>query len=93
MMKSVAQEVAPRKIHVNSIYPVAIRTPTNTEAWNTPEAYAALMKLVPYSRIGEPEGIGYVAIFPASDLSDYITGASISVDGGMTLCPGFDAGG
>ena len=93
MMKTIAQEVAPFRIRVNSICPGAIRTPINTEAWNTPEAYASLMTLVPYGRIGEPEDIGRIAAFLASDQSDYITGASIFVDGGMTLYPGFASGG
>ena len=93
MMKSLAQEVAPLKIRVNSICPGAIRTPINTSAWDTPEAYAALMKLVPYGRIGEPEDIGNAAVFLASDMADYITGTSLFVDGGMTLYPGFATGG
>src|SRR5216683_2687102 len=87
LMKSIAQEVAPHKIRVNSICPGAIRTPINTGAWDTPEAYNELMKLIPYKRIGEPEDIGKVAVFLASDLADYINGASIFVDGGMTLYP------
>ena len=93
MMKSIAQEVAPHRIRVNSVCPGAIRTPINTEAWNTPEAYADLMKLVPYKRIGEAEDIGRVVAWLASDEADYITGASLFVDGGMTLYPGFEAGG
>jgi glucose 1-dehydrogenase len=93
MMKSIAQEVAPHRIRVNSISPGAIRTPINTEAWSTPEAYASLMKLVPYKRIGEPEDIGRAAAWLASDQADYITGTSLYVDGGMTLYPGFEAGG
>jgi glucose 1-dehydrogenase len=93
LMKSIAQEVAPLRIRVNSICPGAIRTPINTAAWDTPEAYNELMKLIPYKRIGEPEDIGKVAVFLASDLADYITGASIFVDGGMTLYPGFASGG
>jgi glucose 1-dehydrogenase len=93
LMKSIAQEVAPHKIRVNSICPGAIRTPINTGAWDTPEAYNELMKLIPYKRIGEPEDIGKVAVFLASDLADYINGASIFVDGGMTLYPGFASGG
>ena len=93
LMKSIAQEVAPYKIRVNSICPGAIRTPINTSAWETPEAYAALMKLVPYERIGEPEDIGNAAVFLASDMADYITGISLFVDGGMTLYPGFATGG
>ncbi len=93
MMKSIAQEVAPYRIRVNSIAPGAIRTPINTAAWETPEAYAALMTLVPYKRIGEPEDIGRATVWLASDYADYITGTSIFIDGGMTLYPGFATGG
>ncbi len=93
LMKSIAQEVAPYRIRVNSIGPGAIRTPINTSAWSTPEAYASLMHLIPYKRIGEPEDIGRVAAWLASDQSDYITGTTIFVDGGMTLYPGFETGG
>ena len=93
MMKSIAQEVAPYRIRVNSICPGAIRTPINTNAWSTPEAYESLMTLIPYKRIGEPDDIGRVAVFLASDQADYINGASIFVDGGMTLYPGFATGG
>jgi len=93
MMKSLAQEVAPLRIRVNSIAPGAIRTPINTAAWHTPEAYAELMKLVPYGRIGEPEDIARAAVWLASDESDYVAGATLFVDGGMTLYPGFTEGG
>ena len=93
MMKSIAQEVAPHRIRVNAIGPGAIRTPINTAAWNTPEAYAELMKLVPYKRIGEPEDVARAAVWLVSDEADYITGTSLYVDGGMTLYPGFEAGG
>ena len=93
LMKSLAQELAPSFIRVNSIAPGAIRTPINKEAWSTPEAYEALMKLVPYKRIGEPEDIGRTTAWLVSDLADYIHGASIFVDGGMTLYPGFESGG
>jgi len=93
MMKSIAQEVAPFGIRVNSIAPGAIRTPINTAAWSTPEAYQDLMKLVPYKRIGEVEDIGRAAVWLASDQADYINGASLFIDGGMTLYPGFATGG
>lgn len=93
MMKSIAQEVAPHRIRVNAICPGAIRTPINTEAWGTPEAYKKLMELVPYKRIGDVDDIARAAIWLASDDSDYVTGLSLYVDGGMTLYPGFEAGG
>ncbi len=93
MMKSIAQELAPYRIRVNSIAPGAIRTSINAAAWETTEAYAALMELVPYKRIGEPEDIAQAAVWLASDHADYITGTSLVVDGGMTLYPGFAEGG
>ncbi len=93
MMKSIAQEVAPYRIRVNSICPGAIRTPINMEAWDTPQAYAELMKLIPYKRIGEPDEIGRAAVWLASDYADYVHGISLFVDGGMTLYPGFETGG
>lgn len=93
MMKSIAQEVAPNRIRVNSICPGAIRTPINTDTWETREAHDALMQLVPYKRIGETDDISRVAVWLASDEADYVVGASIYVDGGMTLYPGFAGGG
>jgi glucose 1-dehydrogenase len=93
LMKSIAQEVAPYRIRVNSICPGAIRTPINREAWSTPQAYNELLKLIPYKRIGEVDDIGRVATWLASDQADYVHGTSIFVDGGMTLYPGFEAGG
>ena len=93
MMQSLAQELAPQRIRVNAIGPGAIRTPINTAAWNTEEAYADLMRLVPYKRIGEPEDIANAVVFLASDLADYITGVTLFVDGGMTCYPGFATGG
>ncbi len=93
MMKSLAQEVAPHRIRVNSIAPGAVRTPINREAWSTPEALEALLRLIPYRRIGEPEDIGQAAVWLASDQSDYVNGTSLFVDGGMTLYPEFASGG
>ncbi len=93
MMQSIAQEMAAKKIRVNSIAPGAIRTPINTAAWSTPEAEAELLELIPYQRIGNPEDIARAAVWLASDDSEYITGTSLFVDGGMTLYPGFREGG
>ncbi len=93
LMRSLAQELAPHFIRVNGIAPGAIRTPINTAAWDTPAAYAALMTLVPYKRIGEPDDIAQAAVWLASEASDYVTGATLFVDGGMTLYPGFATGG
>lgn len=93
LMESMAQEFAPHRIRVNGIAPGAIRTPINTSAWSTKEAYDELMALVPYGRIGEPEDIARAAVWLASDHSDYVVGTTLFVDGGMTLYPGFATGG
>jgi glucose 1-dehydrogenase len=79
LMRSLAQEVAPRRIRVNAIAPGAIRTPINTSAWDTPAAYA--------------DDIARAAAWLASEAADYVTGATLFVDGGMTLYPGFATGG
>lgn len=92
-MQSLAQEMAPHRVRVNSIAPGAIQTPINRSAWETPRALEGLLTLIPYGRIGLPEDIGKVAVFLASDDSDYIHGQTIFVDGGMTLYPEFAHGG
>jgi len=93
MMKSLAQELAPHHIRVNRIGPGAIKTPINRMAWDTPEAEADLLKLIPYNRVGLPTDIARAAVWLASDESDYVTGITLFVDGGMTLYPGFATGG
>ncbi|GAB3755440.1 3-oxoacyl-ACP reductase FabG [Spirosoma pomorum] len=89
LMESLAQEYGDRRIRVNSICPGAIQTPINHSAWGTPEALNSLMRLIPYNRIGQPADIGNLAVFLASDKADYITGASIFIDGGMTVLESF----
>ncbi|WP_327363540.1 MULTISPECIES: SDR family oxidoreductase [unclassified Streptomyces] len=93
LMTTLAQELAPHRIRVNAVAPGAIRTPINRSAWDTPEAEADLLKLVPYRRVGDPEDIANAVTLLASDLLDYVVGTTIYVDGGMTLFPGFATGG
>jgi glucose 1-dehydrogenase len=93
LMQTMAQELAPHQIRVNSIAPGAIKTPINRQAWETEEAKAELLKLIPYQRIGQPEDIGKAAVWLASDESDYVVGETLFVDGGMMLYPGFAEGG
>lgn len=93
MMETLAQELAPQKIRVNAVAPGAIRTPINRSAWETPEARADLLRLIPYRRIGDPEDIANAVVGLSSDLMDYVVGTTLYVDGGMTLFPGFATGG
>ena len=90
LMKSLAQEVAHLRIRVNSIAPGAIRTPMNVEKLTSPELFdKLLLKLIPSKRIGEPEDVARLAVWLASDESDYVQGTTVYVDGGMLLYPGF----
>jgi len=93
LMKTMAQELAMYKIRVNSVSPGAIKTPINTSAWATPEAERELLKLIPYQRVGETVDIARAVTWLASDLSDYVNGATLYVDGGMTLYPEFRGNG
>ncbi len=93
LMKSAGQELAPLKIRMNSLSPGAMRTPMNAEKLTTPEEYASLLTLIPYGRIGEMEDAGRAAVWLASDDSDYVHGATLYLDGGMTLYPEFARGG
>lgn len=93
MMETLAQELAPKKIRVNAVAPGAIRTPINRDAWETEQAREDLLKLIPYDRIGDPDDIANAVVALSSDLMDYVVGATLYVDGGMTLFPGFATGG
>jgi glucose 1-dehydrogenase len=93
LMKSIAQELALHKIRVNSIAPGAVKTPINRAAWETPEAEAKLLQLIPYKRVGEVDDIAQAVVWLASDESDYVNGTTLYVDGGMLLYPSFAHGG
>jgi len=93
MMKTIAQEFAPKKIRINSIAPGAIATPINHDAWDTAAHLQNLLRLIPQKRIGQVEDIGKAAVWLASDEADYVNGTTIFVDGGMTLYPGFEDNG
>lgn len=92
MMKTLAQEFASEGVRVNAIAPGAIRTAINAEETEG-EAGKKLLKLIPYGRIGAPEDVANAAVWLASDLADYVVGATITVDGGMTLYPEFRGNG
>lgn len=93
LMQSLAQELASRRIRVNAVAPGAIRTPINRPAWDTEAALDKLLTLIPYGRIGEPTDIAQAVLWLASDLSDYVTGSTLLVDGGMSLYPSFRGNG
>lgn len=93
LMRTMAQELAPKGVRVNSISPGAIKTAINEEAWSTPEAEQELLQLIPYGRVGVVDDVAAAAVWLASDAADYVTGTVLYVDGGMTTYPAFREGG
>ena len=91
--KTLAQEVAANGVRVLAIAPGAIKTPINANVWQDPQGLVDLDQKIAMGRMGEPDEIGRVAAFLASDLASYITGTSIAVDGGMLIYPDFRHGG
>jgi glucose 1-dehydrogenase len=86
LMRTLAQEVAGDRIRVNGIAPGAIATAINADAT---EDQDKLLELIPYGRIGDPEDVARTALFLVSDAADYIVGSTLTIDGGMSLYPGF----
>jgi glucose 1-dehydrogenase len=83
MMRNLAIELAPLGITVNNIAPGAIETPINKKLLSDPKLLNPLLDNIPLRRMGKPEDVAGVAVFLASADADYITGATIFVDGGL----------
>lgn len=92
LTKTLAQELAPHRIRVNEVAPGAIQTNINRAAWDSGAARRDLLKFIPYGRVGEAADVARAIVWLASDDADYVTGASLAIDGGMLLYPGFAAG-
>lgn len=87
LMRTLAQEVAHQRIRINSVAPGAISTAINEQA--TRGEADKLLELIPYGRIGAVEDVANAIVWLASDASDYVVGASLFIDGGMSLYPEF----
>ena len=85
LMRNAALELAAYGIRVNNVAPGAIATPINAKTLNDPDKVATLQRIIPLKRMGRPEEVAEVALFLASDASNYITGQTIVVDGGRTI--------
>lgn len=93
LVESLAQEFADRRIRVNAVAPGAIRTSINRDAWESQQALDALLTMIPYGRIGETDDVSNAIAWLCSDESDYVTGTTLTIDGGMSLYPAFSEGG
>lgn len=85
LTRALAVEWAKYKINVNCIGPGAIDTDMNAEAFSKPEVVERVCRTTPWGRIGTAEDCAHVAVFLASDESEFITGQTIFVDGGRML--------
>lgn len=81
--KSLAKELAPQRIRVNAIAPGFIETEIALSA--TPEKFAQRVASISMKRAGQPHEVAQVALFLASNMSSYVTGQVIGVDGGMVV--------
>jgi len=86
LMRTLAQEVAGDRIRVNGIAPGAIATAINADATADQDK---LLELIPYGRVGDPDDVARAALFLVSDAADYIVGSTLTIDGAMSLYPGF----
>ena len=84
LMRNLAMELAPYQINCNNIAPGAIATPINQKVLDDPEAKKNAISEIPWGRFGKPEEVAAVALFLASDESEYVTGSTYYVDGGLT---------
>jgi glucose 1-dehydrogenase len=83
LTRNLAIELAPNGITINSIAPGAIETPINTKLLNDPVKLKELLGNIPLGRLGKPEDVAGLASFLASAESDYVTGSTFFVDGGL----------
>ena len=86
--QTIARELAPHGIRVASVGPGAILTPINHELVEDDDKRREVEAQIPWGRIGEPEEIAAAIAWLAGPEASYVTGATLFVDGGMTLYPG-----
>jgi glucose 1-dehydrogenase len=85
LARTLAVELGPLGITINNIAPGAIETPINTRLLNDPVKLAALTRQIPLARLGKPADVAGLAVFLASADSDYVTGSTYFIDGGLTV--------
>ena len=89
LVRNLAVEFGKYNIRVNAITPGVIRTKFAKAIWENPAAEAAIKRATPLGRIGEPQDVAGAAVFLASRAGAYVTGQTITVDGGTIIGGGF----
>ena len=87
--QSVAKELAPHGIRVVSVAPGAIATPINQKVLDDPKQRRQVESEIPLGRWGQVSDVAQAVAWVASDRAQYVVGATLFVDGGMTLYPNF----
>lgn len=85
LVRGMALELAPHGVRVNAIAPGLVETNLTTRVFRTPDVLAARVSRIPLGRAGQPDDMVGAAIFLASDESAWMTGATITVDGGFSV--------
>jgi NAD(P)-dependent dehydrogenase (short-subunit alcohol dehydrogenase family) len=93
LTQTLAQEAGDHGVRVVAIAPGAIKTPINQSVWSDKASLTDLLDKIPAGDLGKPEDIAQMAVLLASDVTRYVTGKTVFVDGGMTLYPSFRHGG
>jgi len=84
LTRNLSIELAPLGITINSIAPGAIETPINKNLLNDPAKLGALLENIPLKRLGTPDDVASMAVFLGSEESNYATGTTFFLDGGLT---------
>ena len=84
LTKVLAKEMAYANIQVNTLAPGLIKTDFSRALWEDENIYSQIIKSIPQGRMGEPQDISGMALYLASDASDFITGSMFTIDGGIT---------
>lgn len=82
---TLALELAPRRIAVNGVAPGMVLTPMNQSALDNPEELRTKEAAIPWGRAGKPDDIASLIVFLLSPRADYITGTTVTIDGGLSL--------
>ncbi len=85
LTRTLAVELGPLGITINSVAPGAIETPINTTLLHDPMKLRSLVRQIPLGRLGKPADVAGLSVFLASSDSDYVTGTTYFIDGGLTV--------
>ena len=84
LTKVLAKELGEHNIQVNTLAPGLIKTDFSKALWENEDTYNKIVKSIPQGKMGSPDDISGMALYLASEASDFVTGSIFTVDGGIT---------